>query len=492
MSSLYTFDHFIYEFRFMTSLFAVFFCFYYIKIFDQLFVKLFVRYLSKKISVPVLIDDFTFILDGAVEIKGCSLLVPENERDLWKNQVLLYIGIIVIKFNTLKLLTGFISSGFTVLNIKRLTVMNVIVNVEGRQVPCESVDLSPSTGRLTTTFVNLKLIGNKRRKRQRKLTQKEQRAAKKPIKVSMEEPAGPVFQNEEVRCNAEFDVDFEQMKSCSSPHAVIGTNTVYATPIKGQNPLSRGLSKFIGKATDFIAQANEHKSFFSAAKSVMKKVSTELKHEAQHIYDKAKTKIETTLENSFASLVTEVHEKFRGGEPIPDSSDYLARAEVLRVIDITLNVEKALPRQLKHLEANPFTVLESKITNQGVEMNSMRHHAGLRMNDLIDKSDLRPFWTLPSETETGVFILLYLVYIIAYEVFVALGTSIYAYMAGLDKEVDRDADDGECVTDRYTEIGPIPVALLQYRLERAIVSDMLKDNAQRMLFETFDWRGSTK
>lgn len=491
MSSLYTFDHFIYEFRFITSLFVVFFCFYHIRLFDHLLVKLFVRYLSKKISVPVLIDDVRFILGGAIEIRGCSLLVPESERDLWTNQVLLHIGIIVIKFNTLKLLAGFISSGFTVVNIKRLTVMNVIVNVEGRQVTRESADLT-SIEKLTTTFVNLKLIGNKRRKRQRKPTQKEERAAKKLIKVSKEELEGLVFRNEEVRCNTEFYVDVEEMRSCSSPHAADGTNIVYPTSIKKQNPLSRGLSKFIGKASDLIAEANEHKSFLTAAKSVMKKVSSELKHEAQHMYEKAKTKIETTLENSYASLVTEVHEKFRGGEPIPTSSDYFARAEVLRVIDITLNVKKALPRQLKHLEANPFTVLESKIINQGFELCSIRHHAGWRISDLTDDSDSRPFWDLPSETEIGIFILLYLVFIIAYEVTIALGLCIHAYLEGSVSEVVRYADDGDYVADTYTEVEPIPVVLLQYRLERAIVSDMLKDNAQRMLFETFDWRGSAK
>jgi hypothetical protein len=105
-----------------------------------------------------------------------------------------------------------------------------------------------------------------------------------------------------------------------------------------------------------------------------------LKHEATNIYNKTKQKIETTIENSYSSLITEVftnylfvyiflinhffvfsfyttgtntsnhylshitttsisttkhidkvHEKFRGGEPLPREDDLLSRVKEIKV-----------------------------------------------------------------------------------------------------------------------------------------------------------------
>ena len=62
-------------------------------------------------------------------------------------------------------------------------------------------------------------------------------------------------------------------------------------------------------------------SFFEKAKSVMNKAASELKNEMKETYNKTKAKIETTIETTKENLITEVHERFTGGEPIPCAND---------------------------------------------------------------------------------------------------------------------------------------------------------------------------
>jgi len=69
------------------------------------------------------------------------------------------------------------------------------------------------------------------------------------------------------------------------------------------------------------------KSFFEKTVSVV----AEVRSEVSNIYRKTKQKIEDKIEDTFAALVTEVHEKFRGGEPIPRADDQLVRLKEIKV-----------------------------------------------------------------------------------------------------------------------------------------------------------------
>ena len=71
----------------------------------------------------------------------------------------------------------------------------------------------------------------------------------------------------------------------------------------------------------FIENDNTNLSFFQRAKSVMNKAASELKNEMKETYNKTKAKIETTIETTKENLITEVHERCTGGEPIPCDKD---------------------------------------------------------------------------------------------------------------------------------------------------------------------------
>ena len=70
-----------------------------------------------------------------------------------------------------------------------------------------------------------------------------------------------------------------------------------------------------------VENDNDSLSFFQKAKSVMNKAASELKNEMKETYNKTKAKIETTIETTKENLITEVHERFTGGEPIPCHND---------------------------------------------------------------------------------------------------------------------------------------------------------------------------
>ena len=107
-----------------------------------------------------------------------------------------------LKFNIINFLRDYIRSfGYTV-TLEKISIMSVLINVEGRQIPRDDLvslqnlyGLAPEAmntflkkgEKATTTFVNLKLIGERRnrlKQRQRKLTLKEIRDAKRHAKIN--------------------------------------------------------------------------------------------------------------------------------------------------------------------------------------------------------------------------------------------------------------------------------------------------------------------
>ena len=107
-----------------------------------------------------------------------------------------------VKFNIINFIHDYIYSyGYTV-TLEKISIMSVYINVEGRQIPRDDLvslqnlyGLAPEAmhtflkkgEKTTTTFVNLKLIGERRnrlKQRQRKLTLKEIRDAKRHAKIN--------------------------------------------------------------------------------------------------------------------------------------------------------------------------------------------------------------------------------------------------------------------------------------------------------------------
>ena len=163
----------------------------------------------------------------------------------------------------------------------------------------------------------------------------------------------------------------------------------------------------------------------------------------------------------------------------------------IRVVDINVSVSNAMPSTLKHLEDKPFFVLETKLEAQGylyipatgaaaaaAAAAATSSTAGLDMgsniNDDVDSLD-------------GV---------------VSSGSS--SSSSGGNSRRNSNGDSTATTTTTTTigtgngstsdaiammivESDPVPSILIGYRLERAIVADMLKDNAKQVLKDTFSF-----
>ena len=129
-------------------------------------------------------------------------------------------------------------------------------------------------------------------------------------------------------------------------------------------------------------------------------------------------------------MITEVHERFTGGEPIPREDDVAIRLKEIRLVDITVTVSRAMPSALRHLEANPFIVLESRLEHQGYRLST---------------SDEQP-----EDTGTG-----------------------------------GNGSGPKSLKEILEECDPVPSILVGYRLERTIVADMLNENSRQVLKDTF-------
>ena len=67
---------------------------------------------------------------------ACFLFLPIClQQPLWKRSAMLTVGIVVIKFKTYVVFRDFIISRGRLLNLEKVSVMNVVINIEGRQVP---------------------------------------------------------------------------------------------------------------------------------------------------------------------------------------------------------------------------------------------------------------------------------------------------------------------------------------------------------------------
>ena len=63
-----------------------------------------ISYLERKTCLPVTVQDFRWIVSGAVELKDVKLYVPPDQVDTWKNRVIVHVGFIFVKFDTMNLL----------------------------------------------------------------------------------------------------------------------------------------------------------------------------------------------------------------------------------------------------------------------------------------------------------------------------------------------------------------------------------------------------
>ena len=63
-----------------------------------------ISYLERKTCLPVTVQDFRWIVSGAVELKDVRLYVPPDQVDTWKNRVIVHVGFIFVKFDTMNLL----------------------------------------------------------------------------------------------------------------------------------------------------------------------------------------------------------------------------------------------------------------------------------------------------------------------------------------------------------------------------------------------------
>jgi len=296
----YSLSQLWFEIRLLSSILFISWIFYHIHFLNYILKIILQNHLELKFQVPVSIDEVRFTLNGVVEVRGIQLYIPHELHNQWKNHIIAKIGYVLIKFNTAKMIKGFILSGGLLLNIDKVSVMSLIVNVEGRQIP--KVDIVKKGEKPTTTYVNLRLIGcNKKRIRERQLTQKQVRIAKKVIKVNLKHDS---VVNLDYRNDLlEADMDYDHSRE-SSRDDMDGKNNMESTEttvrsffliitlihcfllhhlhiprldsIKKRN--SFGFSSLIGRAKNAITEeAENHKgsslAFFKAAKSVMKKAA---------------------------------------------------------------------------------------------------------------------------------------------------------------------------------------------------------------------------
>ena len=93
--------HLSFELRAVISVASMIYLIYHMKIIDQMMKYFLIRYLSRKLSVPVTVDEVRF-KTIAVELRGISIRVPNDEETNWTNSVLIYIGHVVVKFDILR------------------------------------------------------------------------------------------------------------------------------------------------------------------------------------------------------------------------------------------------------------------------------------------------------------------------------------------------------------------------------------------------------
>ena len=96
--------HLSFELRAVISVASMIYLIYHMKIIDQMMKYFLIRYLSRKLSVPVTVDEVRF-KTIAVELRGISIRVPNDEETNWTNSVLIYIGHVVVKFDILRTLS---------------------------------------------------------------------------------------------------------------------------------------------------------------------------------------------------------------------------------------------------------------------------------------------------------------------------------------------------------------------------------------------------
>jgi hypothetical protein len=63
-----------------------------------------ISYLERKTCLPVTVQDFRWIVSGAVELKDVRLYIPPDQVGTWKNRVIVHVGFIFVKFDTMSLL----------------------------------------------------------------------------------------------------------------------------------------------------------------------------------------------------------------------------------------------------------------------------------------------------------------------------------------------------------------------------------------------------
>ena len=177
----------------------------------------------------------------------------------------------------------------------------------------------------------------------------------------------------------------------------------------------------------------------------------------------------------------------------------MARVKEIRVVDINVSVSNAMPSTLKHLEDKPFFVLETKLEAQGylyipatgggggaAAAATTSSTAGLDMqevfgmgsniNDDADSLDGVVSSGSSSSSSGG-----------GNSSRNSNGDSTAATTTTTTTTGTGNGSTSDAIAMMIVESDPVPSILIGYRLERAIVADMLKDNAKQVLKDTFSF-----